>query len=247
MLAITLALAVAAPLFGSALGLLLPQSAEAHAAGIMIEEIVLWGLPALALRKRHAAKGRFSPVIGAAALGLGACLQAAVAVLLTMLKAGGQTLTLPSTRAEWALTVLAMVVVPAVCEEAFFRGALLGVLEKRWGTVGACAASAVLFALMHGDLTGLAGQLAVGVMAGVLTLYTGNIGCAILGHLGYNGAALALAGCPQMDVLGLLGLVWLAGVAVVSGRLQKRAGKRVTAMEAALTLAIVAVALVRLR
>ncbi|MBN1282187.1 MAG: CPBP family intramembrane metalloprotease [Proteobacteria bacterium] len=49
----------------------------------------------------------------------------------------------------WKLFLLCLV--PAVCEELFFRGFCQGSLSSRWGSAWAIAAASALFALMHGN------------------------------------------------------------------------------------------------
>ena len=73
------------------------------------------------------------------------------------LRAPGAT-PMPRTERELALSILTMAAFPAVCEELLFRGFVLSAWESR-GTGFAIAVTAVLFALLHGNLYGLPAYL----------------------------------------------------------------------------------------
>lgn len=216
---VTLALTVARVPFGTALRMLLPDTAAGYYAGLVLSEFVLWGLPALALGAKPRVRSAVRPDLraGACAFLLGGALQASLSAVTTMLGASGEAaVQLPQTGAEWLLGIAALVIVPAVCEEAFFRGTYLAGQARRMPTAVAFGASALVFALMHGLPSGLPGHLTVGIIASLILLAGVRTGPCVLFHLGYNGAALGLAFCPRMDWLALLALpvlaagVWLA-------------------------------------
>jgi len=84
--------------------------------------------------------------------------------------------------ARWLLLVAS----PAVCEELFFRGALLSGLRKGAGAGPAVAAASVLFGAAHVSSGGaLAGAL-VGLVAGWLVVRAGSVVPAIVLHAAYN-------------------------------------------------------------
>lgn len=89
----------------------------------------------------------------------------------------GMALLLPSLLVEALL-------VP-VCEEAFFRGYLLGVFA-RGGETQAALFSAALFALAHGVGPAMAGQFAFGCLLSLLTLRANSVLAAVLAHAAYN-------------------------------------------------------------
>ncbi len=93
----------------------------------------------------------------------------------------------PDGAAEFALYALSLAVVPALTEEAFFRGALLG-------TMGcSCAAIllvSLLFALMHGSWAALPSTLTIGLALTLLMARTKRLAAPILAHLAYNLTAL---------------------------------------------------------
>jgi len=90
---------------------------------------------------------------------------------------------------EWLLFV-SLAVLPAVCEETAFRGALLSAAKRPW--VGVVVV-AVLFAASHGALVRAPITFGVGVLAGALRVSTGSLWPAVGLHVLHNGFALVLA------------------------------------------------------
>ncbi len=85
-----------------------------------------------------------------------------------------------------AVWVLAAVIVPAVSEELFFRGALLGNLLESGSHRKAILLTTAMFALMHGSPAGLPGHLIIGLTLSALMLHTGRIIEPIAAHMCYN-------------------------------------------------------------
>lgn len=83
-------------------------------------------------------------------------------------------------------------VVPGVCEELLFRGAILGLLRKRLGDPSAVLLQAAAFALLHGFAIRLPHTFALGLLFGLLTLRTGSLWPAILVHAAHNLSASLL-------------------------------------------------------
>ena len=99
------------------------------------------------------------------------------------------------------------VLLPAVAEEAIFRKEILGRLLGA-GERPALLASAVLFALLHGDAAQAASALAAGLVLGLVALRWGA-GWAAAVHLANNLLALLGTGvwpAAALLVLGLPGL-----------------------------------------
>ena len=139
------------------------------------------------------------------------------------------------------LSVTAIAVAPAVCEEILFRGVILPSLLRSLGAGGAILASAGLFGLIHLDATGGAASaltayrvpfaLAVGLGLGLLRVRTGSLWPSLIAHATLNTITFAVApfaddpsrGLPAPEpwkgagllVFGLLGfhfaLRWLRG------------------------------------
>lgn len=94
------------------------------------------------------------------------------------------------------LCIAAMVIVPAVTEEAFFRGALLtGLLEggRRWTAIVLTTAA---FVLLHGRLANLPSLLGISLAMTLLMLHTGHIAVPVTAHLVYNLTAMGWGSVP---------------------------------------------------
>ncbi len=108
--------------------------------------------------RQAAARGAAAPATRARA---GAVLVAGLAAVVAAALAAGPVPPLPAGVVALALSLLA-----AVAEEALFRGALYGLLERR-GAVVAVGATTILFALVHVPSYGLA-SVPVDLGAGLL-------------------------------------------------------------------------------
>ncbi|MFC0248212.1 lysostaphin resistance A-like protein [Citricoccus parietis] len=91
-----------------------------------------------------------------------------------------------------ALTIVGMMCTVAVAEEVLFRGVIFPLVQQRWGTWIALAASSLLFGLIHLVNPGatLWGALAIAVEAGLMLgaayVATGSLWLPIGLHLGWN-------------------------------------------------------------
>jgi len=92
--------------------------------------------------------------------------------------------------------LFALALVPAVCEELLFRGAIARGLRGRIGLVGAALLSAAYFALLHGSLARLPITFALGIVLAVATLRCGSLVPAICIHACNNAAAVLLTWPP---------------------------------------------------
>ncbi|MFQ5768002.1 MAG: type II CAAX prenyl endopeptidase Rce1 family protein, partial [Acidobacteriota bacterium] len=93
---------------------------------------------------------------------------------------------------EYVLAMLAGAVAAPICEEAVFRGFLLGSL-RRHGVHLAVWVSAACFGIFHLDPIRFIPTMALGVVYGYLTLSTGSIRPSMVAHGVNNGMALSLA------------------------------------------------------
>ena len=89
--------------------------------------------------------------------------------------------------------IFAMALAPALAEEIFFRGALLGALSQRLGAGWGLLLSSLLFGILHLDPAQGGAAVILGLYLGALTLRTGSIHAAILCH-GVNNLAAILGG-----------------------------------------------------
>lgn len=98
--------------------------------------------------------------------------------------------------ADVALQVLCICVVPAVCEEFFFRGALQPVLGRCVGNrhVGVWIA-AMVFSLVHGDVFGVVPRFALGLLLGYVFELSGSMVVNVCVHFVNN---LMVVGAYQL-------------------------------------------------
>jgi len=89
-------------------------------------------------------------------------------------------------------TVVSVVIVAPICEEIIFRGLLYGALENRLGVAGAILISAVVFAVVHLQITYFIGLLGVGIVLGWARWKTGSLGLPIVLHIINNAAAMLM-------------------------------------------------------
>ncbi len=90
------------------------------------------------------------------------------------------------------LLILSLAIVPALGEELVFRGAILGLLEKRWTPTSALIGQAVLFGLMHGSVFRFLPTALLGLVLGHLAKKTGSVWPGVLAHAMTNAIALSL-------------------------------------------------------
>lgn len=189
-------------------------------AALILQETLLWGLPALLMLpwRTHRLMVR--------GLSLGLCL-ASVVMGLTA-QAGLMALTprwvaltgaqqgavpMPQNEIQWVLAVLALVVIPAIAEECFFRGGVLTGLCDSMSTLSATTLCMVIFALMHGSLAGFPAHMGISLLCSLAMVARGRLLVPILLHMGYNGAALLLRETTVEDATALaLALFVLATV-----------------------------------
>jgi hypothetical protein len=96
--------------------------------------------------------------------------------------------------APWqaALVFGAVAVTPAVCEEALFRGWLLGTLRRKLAPVPAILVQAVLFALFHMSPLSIVALAFVGIYLGWLFERTGTLYAPMAAHCLYNATIIGV-------------------------------------------------------
>lgn len=96
-----------------------------------------------------------------------------------------------------------VMILPALTEEVFFRGALLTGLLDGSRRYTAVIVTTLAFTLMHGSAANLPSHLAVSLMLTLLMLRTGRIAAPVTAHLVYN--LTALSGITLPDGAHILG------------------------------------------
>lgn len=121
----------------------------------------------------------------------------------------------PQSISELWIQIFVIAVLPAVCEELFFRGIIYRAFEGL-GTKMAIGISALYFALFHFDIRNLLGPLFLGVLIAWYCCRTGSILAGVLAHFVNNllailaswfnrGAAEGAAGEPMLLTNDMLG------------------------------------------
>lgn len=109
------------------------------------------------------------------------------------------------------LCLAATVVVPALAEEAFFRGALLTGLLDGSRRITAVLLTTLSFVLLHGNIANLPSLLVLSALLTLLMLHGGHIAVPMTAHFIYNLTALGGVAVPEWA--GLM----CCGAAVVLG------------------------------
>lgn len=223
---------------GWGIQLLLPNAENDPAlyyAGLILQEALLWGLPALLMRPWRTGRlvvrhDGFALCLGAVMIGLAAqgALMALTPRWVALTGAGQATVLMPQNEMQWVLAVLALVVIPAVAEESFFRGGVLTGLCDGMSSAGASLLCTVIFALMHGSLAGFPAHLMVSLLCSMAMLARGRLRVPVLLHMGYNGGALLLRSATVTDeaalALGILlgaTMLWMLSQIIWRGRTRR--------------------------
>ncbi|MCC6742894.1 MAG: CPBP family intramembrane metalloprotease [Acidobacteria bacterium] len=92
----------------------------------------------------------------------------------------------------WQMLVF-VAILPGICEELAFRGALLYGLRRRMGTLKLCLTVGVAFGLFHFALFRLASTAFLGAVLSAVTVFSGSIFPAMVWHGLNNGLAVVAA------------------------------------------------------
>lgn len=151
---------------------------------------------------------RHGLVVGIGA-GVGAVLVSSVAEFLSdrylhtsLGQEGAATAILPHSPDQLLLGLLTVVLLGPLTEEAYFRGLVLGWLERHCGFFWSVTLSALLFGILHlkwltpGGSTGIAGTaelVAMGVLLAVVAVRTGSLWASFITHATNNLCAALVA------------------------------------------------------
>lgn len=195
-----------------------------------VQQVFTFALPALLILGARTARWqafrkncvplRFPTVSYGALLAVGGAVTASVIAYywalwlrsVTGYAGGGDPLPVPQSPGQWALALLAIAIVPALCEELFFRGLVQSALCRYLPRAGLWIAAGV-FALVHGRWDGLPALLGVGAVLGAVYRRRGYWGSAAL-HALYNGVVLVLS---AREIGVTPGMLLLCGAACLIG------------------------------
>ena len=114
----------------------------------------------------------------------------------------------PQNLTELLAALFVVAVIPAVFEEFLFRGIVYGVM-KEFSSRAALIFTTVLFALMHGSVTGFLGYLFLGWAAIFVLRRTGSLYACMVFHLANNVVAVLLSRYSGDLLYYPMGTLWL--------------------------------------
>jgi len=205
--------------------------ASAGPVGLTSAEVLFTGLPAIAAARWRGGlpaigivRPRARTVAGAALVGATAWafLGSVVLPLQEKLIPTPQALeeALRRAAAPNLAALVAVSVVPAICEELLFRGVLAPALDRRFGRVFAVVGSALVFAMCHGALARFAPTFLLGCSYAAIALAARTTVPTMVAHALNNGAVWLFAASPplQESFDAHLGLVaGMSAVALAAG------------------------------
>ncbi|MDR1331763.1 MAG: CPBP family intramembrane metalloprotease [Tannerella sp.] len=125
---------------------------------------------------------------------------------------------------SWLVNIVVMAVAAAVCEEFFFRGALLGILRRKMRNPHVVIwLVAFIFSAIHFQFYGFVPRMLLGAFMGYLLLWTGSIWAPVFAHFLNN--AMAVTGMSSRALkdsalfaneLNADDMVWFSVVAVIA-------------------------------
>lgn len=92
---------------------------------------------------------------------------------------------------ELIISIVVLALLPAVCEEVFFRGGLQNYLYKNTGKLWVSViVVSIIFSAVHFSVYGFLSRVALGILLGLLFQYSGRLWLSILAHFLNNAAAV---------------------------------------------------------
>ncbi len=124
---------------------------------------------------------------------------------------GGSSMNLPNNTIGWLFVNLFLsAVIPPICEELIFRGVVYNGLKRNFLVVPSVLISALLFALMHQNITQFVYPFVLGIVLAVVYEKTGNLIYSIIIHMFNNATTLVLDFLINKNIihLNLIGMPW---------------------------------------
>jgi uncharacterized protein len=110
--------------------------------------------------------------------------------------------TLGNTLDYYMFNIFLIAILPAFCEELFFRGVLQNLLVKLFNNIHiGIVSSALFFALIHIDFYNFLPIFFIGLIFGYLYVFTSNIFITIILHFLYNFSSLSIYYLEKNEIL----------------------------------------------
>lgn len=97
---------------------------------------------------------------------------------------------LPNSERGWLITIIGLALIPAIGEELMFRGYLMKLFSDKFNIHNGIALSALLFALIHFNLTNFFYYFVLGVVLGYMYHWGKNILFPIIVHFIHNASVV---------------------------------------------------------
>ncbi len=147
---------------------------------------------------------RWSALIGAPLMAPGSVLLTGMIVELqsrflpmseTLAKSMTEMMT-PKDQPMWMI-LFAMAVMPGICEEVLFRGAIFGLLRRKFNSINCCILVGVLFGFFHLSGYRLLPTAVLGIVLTLMVYRTGSIFPSMLFHASHNALAIIVTSIPE--------------------------------------------------
>lgn len=94
---------------------------------------------------------------------------------------------------ELIISIIVLALVPAICEETFFRGGLQNYMYRSTGKLWvSVVAVSLIFSAVHFSIYGFLSRVALGIILGLLYQYSGRLWLSILAHFINNAMAVLM-------------------------------------------------------
>lgn len=110
----------------------------------------------------------------------------------------------------FAIAMMCIAFFPALVEEFAFRGAILGILKKRFNPKVAIIVSAICFGLVHGNLVQIPFAFLMGLTFGYIAVYTNSIWPSVIAHFLNNGISVILDFTAKNTTPLVQNIIWCA-------------------------------------
>ncbi len=98
------------------------------------------------------------------------------------------------------INIFCMAILPAICEEIFFRGFMQTVAINVFkNKLTAVIVTAVIFSILHGDMFNFIPRFVLGIFLGGLFIYTQNIWFSIIAHTFHNSTVVVFNTLPDIS------------------------------------------------
>ena len=95
------------------------------------------------------------------------------------------------------VNLLVMAVVPAFCEELYFRGTLQNIFSEKRNKHAAIWIVAIIFSLIHFQMYGFFPRMILGAVLGYLLVWSGSLWVPVIAHFTNNALAVLVSGFGQ--------------------------------------------------